>query len=144
MVRLRRLDPAAVMPMRMTELAAGFDLAACLPGGPVELSPGARALIPTGWAIALEPGYEAQVRPRSGLALKHGLTVLNAPGTIDADYRGEVQVLLVNLGSDVVRIEQGTRIAQLVVAAVAMVEAIEVDELPPTDRGSAGFGSTGA
>jgi dUTP pyrophosphatase len=142
-VRLRRLDAAAILPVRMTPLAAGLDLAACLPGGAVELSAGGRALIPTGWAIALEPGYEAQVRPRSGLALRHGLTVLNAPGTIDADYRGELQVLLVNLGSEVVRIEHGTRIAQLVVAAVAMVEAIEVDELPPSERGSGGFGSTG-
>ena len=132
------------MPARMSALAAGFDLSACLPGGAIELSPGARVLVPTGWAIALEPGYEAQVRPRSGLALRHGLTVLNAPGTIDADYRGEVQVLLVNLGTDVVRIEHGTRIAQLVVAAVAMVELIEVEELPPSERGTGGFGSTGS
>jgi dUTP pyrophosphatase len=143
MLRLRRLDPAATMPERMSELAAGFDLSACLPGGATELSPGGRTLIPTGWAVALDPGYEAQVRPRSGLALRHGLTVLNAPGTIDADYRGELKVLLVNLGTEAVRIEHGTRIAQLVVAAVAMVEAIEVDELPPSGRGSAGFGSTG-
>lgn len=129
----------------MTPLAAGLDLSACLPDGAIELEPGARALIPTGWAIALEPGFEAQVRPRSGLALRHGITVLNAPGTIDADYRGELKVLLVNLGGDVVRIEHASRIAQLVVAEVAMVEVIEVDELPPSDvRGAGGFGSTGA
>jgi dUTP pyrophosphatase len=144
-VRLRRLDAGATVPLRMTPLAAGLDLFACLPAGPVELAAGARALIPTGWAIALEPGFEAQVRPRSGLALRHGLTVLNAPGTIDADYRGEIQVLLVNLGGEVVRIEHGSRIAQLVVAAVAMVDVVEVEELPPSlVRGAGGFGSTGA
>jgi dUTP pyrophosphatase len=144
-VRLRRLDEGATVPLRMTPLAAGLDLSACLPAGPVELAAGARALIPTGWAIALEPGFEAQVRPRSGLALRHGLTVLNAPGTIDADYRGEIQVLLVNLGGEVVRIEHGSRIAQLVVAAVAMVDVVEVEELPPSlVRGAGGFGSTGA
>jgi dUTP pyrophosphatase len=131
------------LPARMTPLAAGLDLFACLPAGPVELGAGARALIPTGWAIALEPGFEGQVRPRSGLALRHGLTVLNAPGTIDADYRGELQVLLVNLGGEVVRIEHGSRIAQLVVAAVAMVDVIEVEELPGSVRGAGGFGSTG-
>ena len=143
-VLLRRLDPRAVLPQRMTALAAGLDLSACMPdGAPIEFEAGARALIPTGWAIAIAPGYEAQVRPRSGLALRHGLTVLNAPGTIDADYRGELRVLLVNLGSEPVRIEHGDRIAQLIVAPVAMVEAVEVDDLPGTDRGSGGFGSTG-
>lgn len=143
-VRLRRLDAGATVPVRMTPLAAGLDLFACLPDGAVELAAGARALIPTGWAIALESGFEAQVRPRSGLALRHGLTVLNAPGTIDADYRGELRVLLVNLGAEVVRIEHGSRVAQLVVAAVAMVEVIEVEELPDSVRGAGGFGSTGA
>jgi dUTP pyrophosphatase len=143
-VFLRRLDPAAVVPRRMTALAAGLDLSACLAeDGPIELGPGARALVPTGWAIAIAPGYEAQVRPRSGLALRHGVTVLNAPGTIDADYRGELRVLLVNHGSDPVQIRGGDRIAQLVVAAVAMVDAIEVEELPPSERGAGGFGSTG-
>jgi dUTP pyrophosphatase len=133
------------VPARMTPLAAGLDLSACLPGGAIELAAGARALVPTGWAIALEPGFEAQVRPRSGLALRHGLTVLNAPGTIDADYRGELQVLLVNLGDSVVRIEHGSRIAQLVVAPVAMVEVVEVEELPASPvRGVGGFGSTGS
>src|SRR5690606_36634508 len=140
----RRLDPRAVLPQRMTALAARLDLSACLPDdGPIEFAAGARALIPTGWAIAVAPGYEAQVRPRSGLALRTGLTVLNAPGTIDADYRCELRVLLVNLGSEPVRIEHGDRIAQLIVAPVAMVEAVEVDDLPGTDRGSGGFGSTG-
>jgi dUTP pyrophosphatase len=143
-VRLRRLDAGATVPMRMSPLAAGLDLSACLPGGGIELAAGARALIPTGWGIALEPGYEGQVRPRSGLALRQGLTVLNAPGTIDADYRGEIQVLLVNLGSEPVRIEHGSRIAQLVVAAVAMVDVVEVEELPESFRGADGFGSTGA
>jgi dUTP pyrophosphatase len=143
-VRLRRLHAGATVPVRMSPLAAGLDLAACLPGGSVDLLPGARALIPTGWAIALEPGFEAQVRPRSGFALRYGVTVLNAPGTIDADYRGELQVLLVNLGSELVCIAHRVRIAQLVVAAVAMVEVLEVDELPPSVRGTAGFGSTGA
>ncbi len=139
---LRRLDERATLPRRMTELAAGLDLCACLSEA-VELLSGARALIPTGWAIAVAAGYEAQVRPRSGLALRHGLTVLNAPGTIDADYRGELRVLLVNLGADPVRVEPGARIAQLVVAPVAMVEAVEVEQLPPTQRGAGGFGSTG-
>jgi dUTP pyrophosphatase len=143
-VRLRRLDAGATVPMRMSPLAAGLDLSACLPGGGIELAAGARALVPTGWGIALEPGYEGQVRPRSGLALRQGLTVLNAPGTIDADYRGEIQVLLINLGSEVVRIEHGSRIAQLVVAAVAMVDVVEVEELPDSFRGTGGFGSTGA
>jgi dUTP pyrophosphatase len=143
-VRLRRLDAGATVPMRMSPLAAGLDLSACLPGGGIELAAGARALIPTGWGIALEPGYEGQVRPRSGLALRQGLTVLNAPGTIDADYRGEIQVLLINLGSEPVRIEHGSRIAQLVVAAVAMVDVVEVEELPESFRGAGGFGSTGA
>ena len=144
-VLLRRLDPRAVVPERMTTSAAGLDLSACLADdAAVELAPGARALIPTGWALALAPGYEAQVRPRSGLALRCGVTVLNAPGTIDADYRGEVRVLLVNLGADPVQIRGGDRIAQLVVAPVAMVDAIEVDQLPPSERGAGGFGSTGA
>ncbi len=143
-VFLRRLDQRAALPKRMTSLAAGLDLSACLVSGEaIEISAGGRALIPTGWAIAIAPGYEAQVRPRSGLALRHGITVLNAPGTIDADYRGELRVLLVNLGSDPVVIEHGARIAQLVIAPVAMVDAVEVDELPPSDRGAGGFGSTG-
>ncbi len=141
---LLRLDPRAIRPRRMTALAAGLDLSACLPDDrPIVLEVGGRARIPTGWALALAEGYEGQVRPRSGLAAKHGVTVLNAPGTIDADYRGELQVLLVNLGSEPFVIAHGERIAQLVVAKVAMVEAQEVDELPPAERGTGGFGSTG-
>ena len=107
------------------------------------LAPGARALVPTGIAIALPPGHEAQVRPRSGLAVKHGLTVLNAPGTIDADYRGEIQVLLVNLGGEAVAITRGMRIAQLVIATVARAQLREVASLDETARGTGGFGSTG-
>lgn len=144
-VQMCRLDARAVLPRRMTALAAGLDLTACLPeGSPLELAVGARALVPTGWALAIEPGYEGQVRPRSGLALRHGLTVLNAPGTIDADYRGELRVLLVNLGTAPIRIEHGTRVAQLVVAPVALAEVVEVEQLPPNStRGAGGFGSTG-
>jgi dUTP pyrophosphatase len=126
----------------MTALAAGMDLSAAL-DDVVVLAPGARAAIPTGLALAIPPGYEGQVRPRSGLARDRGVTVLNAPGTIDADYRGEVQVLLVNLGQEPARIEPGQRIAQLVLAKVETLEVIEVGELPPSARGSGGFGSTG-
>jgi dUTP pyrophosphatase len=141
---LLRLDPRAIRPRRMTALAAGLDLSACLPDDrPIVLEAGGRARIPTGWALALAAGFEGQVRPRSGLAAKHGVTVLNAPGTIDADYRGELQVLLVNLGTEPFVIVHGERIAQLVVAKVAMIEAQEVDELPPAERGTGGFGSTG-
>ena len=107
------------------------------------LAPGARALVPTGFAIALPPGFEGQVRPRSGLAVEHGVTVLNAPGTIDADYRGEVKVPLINLGEAPFTVTRGLRIAQLVVAAVAEAAFVETDTLSPTERGSGGFGSTG-
>jgi dUTP pyrophosphatase len=127
----------------MTEHAAGMDLSAAI-DAPVVLAPGARAGVGTGLAIAVPVGYEAQVRPRSGLARDHGVTVLNAPGTIDADYRGEVIVLLVNLGQREVRIEAGQRIAQLVLARVEQPTVVEADELPPSARGSGGFGSTGA
>ena len=132
------------LPSYQSALAAGLDLIAAVPADkPLTLAPGARALIPTGIAIALPPGTEAQVRPRSGLAVKHGLTVLNAPGTIDADYRGEVQVLLINLGSEQVAISRGMRIAQLVIATVARAHLIQVVTLAETKRGSGGFGSTG-
>ncbi len=131
------------LPSSQSELAAGLDLIAAVPADrPLMLSPGARALIPTGVAIALPPGTEAQVRPRSGLAVKHGLTVLNAPGTIDADYRGELQVLLVNLGGEAVAIPRGMRIAQLVIATVACSQLHEVESLNETARGTGGFGST--
>lgn len=133
------------LPSYQSALAAGLDLIAAVPTDkPLTLAPGARALVPTGIAIALPPGTEAQVRPRSGLAVKHGLTVLNAPGTIDADYRGELQVLLINLGSEQVAISRGMRIAQLIVATIARAHLIEVAGLNETKRGGGGFGSTGS
>jgi dUTP diphosphatase len=133
------------LPEYQSEHAAGMDLIAAVPAdAPLTLAPGARALVPTGIAIALPEGTEAQVRPRSGLAVKHGLTVLNAPGTIDADYRGEIQVLLINLGQDAVTIARGTRIAQLVVATITRISLQEITALEKTTRGSGGFGSTGS
>jgi dUTP pyrophosphatase len=124
--------------------AAGLDLmAANQAGGPIILDPSARALVPTGLVIQLPEGYEAQVRPRSGLALRHGVTVLNAPGTIDADYRGEIMVLLINLGSEAFVVERGMRIAQLVVAPVTTVSPFVVEMIDDTGRSGAGFGSTG-
>lgn len=142
-VLVRRLHPAAALPRRMSEAAAGMDLAACLPEGPVHLGPGERRLIPTGVALAIPVGYEGQVRPRSGLALRHGLSIVNAPGTIDADYRGELKVILINLGGETVTLGHGDRIAQLVVAPVAFANIAEVDALPEAARGEGGFGSTG-
>ncbi len=133
------------LPERMTPGSAGFDLRACLPG-PLTLSPGERQLVPTGFRVALPDHHEGQVRPRSGLAVRHGLTLLNTPGTVDADYRGEIKLLMVNLGSEPVTIERGDRIAQMVVAPVAIAEAAEVppsEELPATNRGAGGFGHTG-
>jgi len=131
------------LPRYATAGSAGLDLGAALER-PLELAPGARALIPTGFALALPPGYEAQVRPRSGLALKEGVTVLNAPGTIDADYRGEIGVILVNLGTRPVTITRGMRIAQLVIAAAARARLAEVPALPESARGARGFGSSGS
>jgi len=130
------------LPAYASAGAAGVDLGAAVDRA-LELQPGARALVPTGIALALPAGYEAQVRPRSGLALRHGITVLNSPGTIDCDYRGEVQVILANLGAETVTIRRGERIAQLVVAPVTRVEIARVAELPETTRGAGGFGSTG-
>jgi dUTP pyrophosphatase len=141
-VVFKQLRPDAVVPRYMTENAAGLDLAAAIDLARV-LAPGERGAISTGLAMAIAPGYEGQVRPRSGLAAKHGVTVVNAPGTIDADYRGEVMVLLVNLGREAVTIQPGDRIAQLVIAAVEQAEVSVADELPPTARGAGGFGSTG-
>lgn len=133
-----------VAPMRATKGAAGFDLSAVLPEGEsVVLEPGRRATIGCGFRMALPQGYEGQVRPRSGLALRRGVTVLNAPGTIDCDYRGEVRVLLINLGDEPFEIRRGERIAQLVVAPVAEAVLIETDGLSETARGEGGFGSTG-
>ena len=141
-LELKRLRPSAVLPAYQTELAAGLDLAADL-DAPVTIEPGAIVLIPCGFAMALPPGFEAQVRPRSGLATKHGISMPNAPGTIDADYRGEVKVPLINLGRAPFVVEPGTRIAQMVIARVERAEVKEVEALTDTARGSGGFGSTG-
>lgn len=143
-VALLRLDHAADLPIPAYETAhaAGMDLMACI-ASDMELAPGKRALIPTGFSIALPEGFEAQVRPRSGLALKHGITVLNAPGTIDADYRGEIGVILINHGEANFVITRGMRIAQLVVAQVARAVWRETASLTETARGAGGFGSTG-
>lgn len=146
LVKVRRLPHAEGLdlPRYETPGAAGLDLLAALDdNSPLILENFARALVPTGLVLQLPDGFEAQVRPRSGLALKHGLTVLNAPGTIDADYRGELKVLLVNLGDAPVAITRGMRIAQLVVAPVSRADLVEEDDLDETSRGSGGFGSTG-
>lgn len=132
------------LPAYQTAHAAGLDLLAAVPDdAPMILAPGRYAMVPTGLTIALPPGYEAQVRPRSGLAAKHGVTVLNAPGTVDADYRGEIGVLLINHGETPFTIRRGERIAQMVIAQVARAELIAASALSDTDRGSGGFGSTG-
>ncbi len=144
-LKVHRLRPGAELPRYASDAAAGLDLCAAL-DAPLELAPGARAAVPTGIAIALPPGHEGQVRPRSGLAAQHGVTVLNAPGTIDADYRGEIQVILVNHGQAPHTIRPGDRIAQLVIAPVMRVHVEEIAEasaLGSTDRGSGGLGSTG-
>ena len=138
---VKRLRPDATLPAYMTEGAAGLDLAAAL-DAPLVLAPGARAMVPTGLALAIPSGYEGQVRPRSGLAARQGVTCLNTPGTIDSDYRGEVRVILINLGQEPVTIQHGDRIAQLVVAAVARLSVVEGD-IDETERGAGGFGSTG-
>lgn len=132
------------LPTRQTADAAGFDLCAAVADGAVEtIAPGARALVPCGFAMALPSGFEAQVRPRSGLALRHGVTVLNAPGTIDPDYRGEVKVILINHGAEPFDIRRGDRIAQMVVAPVSLGRFAETEALDETVRGAGGFGSTG-
>ena len=143
-VPLQRLPHGAGLPLPSyaTADAAGLDLLAAV-AEPIELAPGARHLVPTGISIALPPGYEAQLRPRSGLALKHGVTLLNSPGTIDADYRGEVGVILINLGEVPFRLQRGDRIAQLVIAPVARLAWRESEALPESARGAGGFGSTG-
>jgi len=133
------------LPSYQTAGAAGLDLLAAIPAAAsLTLAVGGRALVPTGIAVAIPVGYEAQVRPRSGLAARHGLTILNAPGTIDADYRGEIQVVLANLGDETVTITRGMRIAQLVIAPVVHAHILEVASLDETKRGSGGFGSTGS
>ena len=145
-VRVRRLDHGRDLPLPAyeTAMAAGMDLRAAIPeDAPIVLHPGDRKPIPTGLAIALPPGWEAQVRPRSGLALRHGITQLNTPGTIDADYRGEVMVILINHGAESFTVRRGERIAQIVVAPVAQATWEEVETLDDTARGAGGFGSTG-
>ena len=145
-VRVKRLPHGEGLPMPSYQSAhaAGLDMVAGVPEGqPVELKPGARALIPTGFALELPVGFEAQVRPRSGLAIKHGVTLLNSPGTVDADYRGELMVILVNHGREPFIVRRGDRIAQLVIAPVASVEIAAVEDLGATERGQGGFGSTG-
>jgi dUTP pyrophosphatase len=143
-LRIRRLPAAEglFLPRCMSEHASGMDVSAAVEE-PVDLGPGEVRLIPTGLQMAVPPGYEVQVRPRSGLALKHGITVVNAPGTIDADYRGEVGIILGNISETPFRIERGMRIAQLVLQAVPLPEVVEVEELDTTERGAGGFGSSG-
>jgi len=144
-LEIRRLNPRATLPAYQTAGASGMDLAACLAEGEsIRLAPGAIALVPTGLALAIPAGFEGQVRPRSGLATKFGVTVANAPGTIDSDYRGELKVALVNLGKGEFAVEHGMRVAQLVIAAVARARVVEVESLDQTPRGVGGFGSTGA
>jgi dUTP pyrophosphatase len=145
-VRIVRLPHGADLPLPQYQSAsaAGLDLLAAVPAdAPVELAPGARALVPTGIAIALAEGFEGQVRPRSGLAARHGVTVLNAPGTVDADYRGEIQVVLVNLGAEPFVVSRAMRIAQLIIAPMQRIKLREVDALDATARAHGGFGSTG-
>ena len=145
-VEVRRIRPAAdadiPLPQQMSAGAAGFDLHAAV-RDPVTIAPGARTLIPTGLALAIPCGFEAQVRPRSGLAIRHGITLLNSPGTIDSDYRGEVHVILANLGSHEFVVTRGARIAQMVISELARVTIVEVQALTATERGDGGFGSTG-
>jgi dUTP diphosphatase len=146
-VRFMKLDDRATIPQYQTQLAAGLDLAACLPRHDVPecvtVHPGDIVKIPLGFACAIPAGFEGQVRPRSGLATKHGLSVPNAPGTVDADYRGEMFVALINLGRAPIDITHGMRIAQLIIAPVSHATIVEVDSLEDTDRGAGGFGSTG-
>jgi dUTP pyrophosphatase len=143
-VRIKLLSPRAAAPRYQTDLAAGFDLAACLPEGEhVTIAPRQIAIIPCGLAVAIPKGYEGQVRPRSGLASKFGITLPNAPGTIDADYRGEVKVPLINHGCEPYVVEHGTRIAQMVIAPILHADLQVVEELDDTSRGAGGFGSTG-
>lgn len=143
-VEIKRLPHGADLPLPhyQTDEAAGMDLYAAVEA-PLTLAPGASAMVPTGLAMALPSGYEAQVRPRSGLAAKHGVTVLNTPGTIDADYRGEVKVILINHGPNTFEVTRGERIAQMLFAPVTRGDLSEVDDLSETARGAGGFGSTG-
>jgi dUTP pyrophosphatase len=142
-VRIKRLRPHVPLPARMTAQAAGFDLAAAVAAATI-IPPGGIEMIPCGFAMAIPRGYEAQVRPRSGLASRHGITLINSPGTIDSDYRGEVHVPLINHGKQPFTVEPNMRIAQMLILPVPDVEVIEVEQLDETARGSGGFGHTGA
>ena len=139
-IKIKKLNKKAIIPAYQTKEAAGFDLHSI---EDVVIKPGERKLIGTGLAFEIEFGFEVQIRPRSGLAYKHGITVLNTPGTIDSDYRGEIKVLLINHGSEPFEIKKGERIAQAVIAPVIQAEIVEVENLSDTERGSGGFGSTG-
>ncbi len=141
-IQIKKLREDAVLPRYMTELAAGMDICA-LVDEEMLLKPGERCLVPTGLAFSIPAGFEIQVRPRSGLAIKHGIALVNSPGTIDADYRGEVRIIMINHGDDEFVIQSGDRIAQLVVAPVCQAVLEEVDELDDTARGAGGFGHTG-
>ena len=142
-IKLRRVRPSSLpLPRYQSADAAGMDLIADIEAS-LEIVPMGRAAVPTGIAMEIPPGFEGQVRPRSGRALEEGLTLINSPGTVDADYRGEIKVLLVNLGSAPIAVRRGDRVAQLVIAPVARAELIEVEELGPSSRGSGGFGHTG-
>jgi dUTP pyrophosphatase len=141
-IKVKKLRPHAIIPNYMTEHAAGMDLCTVIEA-PVVLAPGERILLPTGLAMEIPPGYEGQVRPRSGLALKKGIALVNAPGTIDADYRGEIGIILINHGTEAVEFMPGDRIAQLIIAPVTRVSLIESEVLDDTTRSSGGFGHTG-
>jgi len=141
-VMVKKLHPSALIPKYMTELAAGMDVCALLENT-LHLEPGQRVLVPTGLSFAIPPGYEIQVRPRSGLAIKHGIALVNSPGTIDADYRGEVSIILINHGMESFTIHSGDRIAQLIIAPVSQANFVEVLDLDETKRGAGGFGHTG-
>lgn len=146
-VQIMRLPHGADLPLPdyQTAHAAGLDLLAAVPAdAAIEIAPGARAMIPTGVAIALPAGFEGQVRPRSGLAMRHGITVLNSPGTVDADYRGELKIILINFGSETFIVHRGMRVAQIVIAPVRRANLVETKNLPATERADGGFGSTGS
>ena len=141
-IKVKKLHPKAVVPGYMTEHAAGMDLCTVI-DAPVELLPGERTLLPTGLAMEIPPGYEGQVRPRSGLALKKGIALVNSPGTIDADYRGEIGIIIINHGSEAVEFMPGDRIAQLIIAPVTQATLVEAKDLNNSARSSGGFGHTG-
>jgi len=142
-IKVKKLHPKAVIPGYMTEHAAGMDLCTVI-DAPVELLPGERTLLPTGLAMEIPPGFEGQVRPRSGLALKKGIALVNSPGTIDADYRGEIGIIIINHGSEAVEFMPGDRIAQLIIAPVTQATLVEANDLNDSERSSGGFGHTGA